>query len=183
MKVYIASMFSDKDRVLARGKELEALGIECTSRWASETVPHNVTIQDCTEEYLRETAVADIQDILRADVVVLTVPEDKLLVDATVASSSRGGRHFESGFVYGLALSQAFDGGRPTRELVILGKKENVFHYLDGSGVTSIYPAIKIISTWEETKSYLAGRRNGCHISSRRIGTSPTSSGLGQRAS
>lgn len=155
MKVYIASMFADKDRVLSRGKELEALGIECTSRWASETAPHNVTLKDCTEEYLRETAVADIQDILRADAVVLTVPEDKLLVDATVASSSRGGRHFESGLVYGLALSQALDGGRPTRELIILGKKENVFHYLDGVGVTSIFPTIKVIPTWEECKGYL----------------------------
>lgn len=156
MKVYIASMFSDKDRVLARGKELEELGIECTSRWASEAVPHNVTLKECTDEYLRETAVADLQDILRADAVVLTVPEDKLLVDATVASSSRGGRHFESGFVYGLALAQAMDGGKPTRELIILGKKENVFHYLDGTGVTAAYPAIRIISTWEGVKNYLA---------------------------
>lgn len=155
MRVYIASMFSDKDRVLARGKELEALGIECTSRWASETVPHNVTLKDCTDEYLRETAVADVEDILRADKVVLTVPEPKLLVDATVASSSRGGRHFESGLVYGLILAQALDGGRPTRELVILGKKENVFHYLDGVGVTSRYPAIRIIETWDEVKQYL----------------------------
>lgn len=154
-KVYIASMFSDKDRVLARAKELDALGMECTSRWASEAVPHNVTLAQCTDEYLRETAVADVQDILRADAVVLTVPEDKLLVDATVASSSRGGRHFESGLVYGLALAQAMDGGKPTRELIILGKKENVFHYLDGSGVTAIYPAIQVIPTWGGAKDYL----------------------------
>jgi hypothetical protein len=155
MKVYIASMFSDKDRVLARGNELAELGIESTSRWASESVPHNVTLKDCTDEYLRETAVADIDDILKADKLVLTVPEPKLLVDATVASSSRGGRHFESGFIYGLILAQAMDGGRPTRELIILGKKENVFHYLDGEGVTARYPAIRVIETWEEVKKYL----------------------------
>jgi len=157
MRVYIASMFSDKDRVVQRAKELADLGIECTSRWASETVPHNVTMQDCKEDYLRETAVVDIQDILRSDVVVLTVPEPQLLVDATVGSSSRGGRHFESGFVYGLILSQAMEGGRPTRELVVLGRKENVFHCLDGLGVTSIYPAIKTLETWNEVKNYLAG--------------------------
>src|SRR5260370_945269 len=110
MKVYIASMFSDKDRVLARGKELAELGIECTSRWSSETVPHNVTINDLPKEYHEETAVADVDDILRADIVVLTVPEPQLLVDATVASSSRGGRHFESGLVYGLILAQMLDG-------------------------------------------------------------------------
>jgi hypothetical protein len=155
MKVYIASMFSDKDRVVARGNELAELGIESTSRWASETVPHNVTLKDCTDDYLRETAVADVEDILRADKVVLTVPEPQLLVDATVAASSRGGRHFESGLVYGLILAQARDGGRPTRELIILGKKENVFHYLDGLGVAERYPAIRIFATWDEVKQYL----------------------------
>ena len=157
MKVYIASMFSDKDRVLRRAGELNSLGIECTSRWAAEAVPHNTTMKDCSDDYLRETAVADIQDILRADAVVLTVPEPQLLVDATVASSSRGGRHFESGFVYGLIVAQMMDGGNPTRELIILGKKENVFHCLDGEGVTHIFPAIRVIETWEQTIEYLAG--------------------------
>jgi len=160
MRVYIASMFSDKDRVLARGKELAQLGIESTSRWASESVPHNVTIKDLPTEYHEETAVADVEDILRSDKVVLTVPEPQLLVDATVASSSRGGRHFESGLVYGLILAQAMDGGRPTRELIILGRQENVFHYLTGHGVTSHYPAIRVIETWDGVKSYLAGGEN-----------------------
>lgn len=164
MKVYIASMFSDKDRVLARGKELQALGIECTSRWASETVPHNVTLKECTDQYLEETAVADVQDILRADAVVLTVPEPQLLIDATVASSSRGGRHFESGFVYGLAVQQMIDGGKPTRELIILGKKENVFHYLTGSGVTSVFPSIKVFATWDEVIQYLVVKSGGVVI-------------------
>lgn len=156
MKVYIASMFSDKDRVLARAAELADLGIECTSRWAAEAVPHNTTMKDCTEEYLRETAVADVQDILRADAVVLTVPDAEMLVNATMAAASRGGRTFESGLVYGLSLAESFDKGKPTRELIVLGKRENVFHYLDGEGVTKIYPAITIIPTWEEVKVYLA---------------------------
>jgi hypothetical protein len=155
MKVYLASMFSDKDRVKARALELQDMGIECTSRWADEKVPHNVTIQECSDLYLTETAVADIDDILRADKVVLTVPEPQLLVDATVASSSRGGRHFESGLVYGLILAQMMDGGRPTRELIILGKRENVFHYIDGTGLASRFPAIRVIGTWEEVKEYL----------------------------
>ncbi len=162
MRVYIASMFADKDRVLKRAAELAELGIECTSRWASETIPHNVTMQDCKEEYMRETAVIDIQDILRSDVIVLTVPEPQLLVDATVATSSRGGRHFESGFVYGLIFAQAMDGGRPTRELIILGRKENVFHCLDGDGATTPYPAIRTLGTWEEVKAYLSARCFAC---------------------
>jgi hypothetical protein len=155
MRVYLASMLSDKDRVKARGAELKELGIECTSRWADEKVPHNVTIKELPVAYHEETAVADVDDILTADKVVLTVPEPQLLVDATVASSSRGGRHFESGLVYGLILAQWLDGGRPTRELIVMGKQENVFHYLTGQGVTSRLPAIRIIPTWEEVKNYL----------------------------
>lgn len=156
MKVYIASMFADKDRVLARGQELASLGIECTSRWASESVPHNVTLQQCTDEYLRETAVADIDDIVRADALVLTVPDAEMLVNATVAASSRGGRTFESGLIYGMILYQHLMGIPPTQELIILGKKENVFHYLDGVGVTAKYPAVTVLPTWDEVKAYLA---------------------------
>ena len=150
MKVYIASMFSDKDRVKQRAEELALLGIVCTSRWAWEAVPHNVAMKDCKDEYLRETAAIDLDDILSADKLILTVPEPSLLVDATVAASSRGGRHFESGFFYGLMLST-----RTKRELIILGKPENVFHMLDGIGAASRYPTIKNFGTWEEVIKYL----------------------------
>ena len=150
MKVYIASMFSDKDRVKQRAECLAALGIVCTSRWAWEAVPHNVAMKDCKDEYLRETAAIDLDDILSADKLILTVPEPSLLVDATVAASSRGGRHFESGFFYGLMLST-----RTKRELIILGKPENVFHMLDGIGAASRYPTIKHFGTWDDVVKYL----------------------------
>ncbi len=161
MKVYIASMFSDKDRVKKRAEELALFGIACTSRWADEKVPHNVTMKDCKDEYLRETAAIDIDDILAADKIVLTVPEPQLLVDATIAAASRGGRHFESGLVYGLILAQVLDGGKPTRELIILGKPENVFHMLDGKGAASRYPTIKSFETWEEVRHYLMEENDG----------------------
>ena len=150
MTVYIASMFSDKDRVKQRAECLAALGIVCTSRWAWEAVPHNVAMKDCKDEYLRETAAIDLDDILSADKLILTVPEPSLLVDATVAASSRGGRHFESGFFYGLMLST-----RTKRELIILGKPENVFHMLDGIGAASRYPTIKHFGTWDDVVKYL----------------------------
>jgi hypothetical protein len=155
MKVYMASMFSDKDRVKERAAELQALGIDCTSRWAHETVPPHVKMSECKDEYLRETAVSDVDDIIASDKIILTVPELPLLVDASIAAASRGGRHFESGLVYGLILAQVRDGGRPTRELIILGKPENVFHMLDGVGVASRYPTISHFDTWEEVKAYL----------------------------
>ncbi len=160
MRVYIASMFSDKDRVKQRAAELALCGIACTSRWAEEAVPHNVKMSDCKDEYLRETAAVDIDDILASDKVILTVPESSLLVESTIAAASRGGRHFESGFVYGMIMAQFLDGGKPTRELIILGKPENVFHMLDGIGASSRYPTIPHYDTWEKVLDYLKEEKN-----------------------
>jgi|SRR5208337_3779227 len=149
MKVYIASVFSDKDRVAQRAAELNQLGIECTMRWPSETAPHNATIKDFPDEYFRETAVFDLDDIIAANVLVLTVPSEKQMADMPVRALARGGRHFETGFMYGLIASGE------NRELIILGPRENVFHFLDGQSVTSRYPAIKQFDTWEQVKTYL----------------------------
>jgi hypothetical protein len=52
-------------------------------------------------------------------------------------------------------MAQVLDGGRPTQELIIMGKPENVFHMLDGIGAASRYPTIKNFRTWEEVKDYL----------------------------
>jgi hypothetical protein len=154
MKVYIASNFADKDRVKARGEELAALGIECTSRWASESAPHNCKITDKPAQYMRETAVFDIADILQSDVVVLTVPTPEQLMNLTPHQMSRGGRTFESGLQYGLMLA-AYSN---RRMLIVMGPKENVFHFLDGTDEAKNYPVVINLQTWEEVKSYLASQ-------------------------
>jgi hypothetical protein len=170
MKVYIASNFADKDRVKARGEELAAMGIECTSRWALETAPHNCKITDVTSDYLRETAVFDLQDILVADKVVLTVPTPKELVNMTPHQMSRGGRTFESGVMYGLIWAQVMRTSLAaynadsiemrgcTSELIVMGEKENVFHFLDGTEMAKDYPTVVVIPTWEGVKEYLASQ-------------------------
>jgi hypothetical protein len=154
MKAYIASFFADKDRVAARAEELKGLGIECTMRWPYETAPHNSNIKDFPDEYFRETAVFDLEDILAADVLVMTVPNDTQLVDQPIRSMARGGRHFEFGFMYGLMMAAL-----KQRELVLLGPRENVFHFLDGKSVTARFPAIKQFDNWEQVLEYL-NRRN-----------------------
>jgi hypothetical protein len=154
MKVYLASNFSDKDRVKERGAELKALGIECTSRWAWETAPHNCKITDKPAQYMRETAVFDIEDILASDVVVLTVPTPEQLMNMTPHQMSRGGRTFESGLQYGLMLGAYAN----RRMLVVMGPKENVFHFLDGTDEAKHYPVVVNLQTWEEVKSYLAAQ-------------------------
>jgi len=158
MRVYIASNFADKDRVKERGEELKALGIECTSRWASESAPHNCKITDKPAQYMRETAVFDVEDITKSDKVVLTVPTPEQLMNLTPHQMSRGGRTFESGLFYGLMLSECFGPDEFARELIIMGDKENVFHFLDGADTAAKYPAVVVLQTWEEVKSYLVSQ-------------------------
>lgn len=164
MNVYLASVFADKDRVKARCEELNALGIKTTSRWASESEPHNCKITDKPAQYMTETAVFDVEDIVKADKVVLTVPIPAEAMNLTPHQMIRGGRHFESGMAYGLILATWLDYGKARweseppeyrRELILMGDRENVFHFLNGEGVAVKYPAIVVKPTWEEVKSYL----------------------------
>jgi hypothetical protein len=163
MKVYIASNFADKDRVKARGEELAAMGIECTSRWASETAPHDCKITDKPDQYMRETAVFDIEDIVKADALVLTVPTPEQLMNLTPHQMSRGGRTFESGLMYGMMyaslwLRKTHHIYAPERKLIVMGVKENVFHFLDGTETAAAYPVVVVIPTWEGVKEYLASQ-------------------------
>ncbi len=160
MKVYIAAVFASKKTVAQRSEELIALGILPTNRWHNEAAPHNSTINDFPDEYFRETAVFDIEDILAADTMILTVPSELEMADMTIRSLSRGGRHFETGMMYGLMMSEPSSGRhlKLRREIIILGKRENVFHFLDGQSVTSHYPLIKQFDTWEQVKEYLVER-------------------------
>ncbi len=164
MNVYLASVFADKDRVKARCEELNALGIKTTSRWASENAPHNCKTTDKPAQYRTETAVFDVEDIVKADKVVLTVPTPQEAMNLTPHQMIRGGRHFESGMMYGMILAKWLDYGKARwesdppeyrRELILMGERENVFHFLNGEGVAVKYPAIVVKPTWEEVKSYL----------------------------
>jgi hypothetical protein len=155
LKIYMASNFSDKDRVKQRCGELQALGITTLSRWASETAPHNCTITDKPAQYMRETAVYDIEDICAADVLIIVSPTDAEMVNMTPHQLSRGGRHFEEGFIYGLMWAQRWTGAGTPQRLILLGRRENVFHFLDGESVAKNYPVVQQFDTWPEVKNYL----------------------------
>lgn len=165
MKVYLADFFSHKDRVGKYAAELEALGITVTARWFNEQVPHSVTMKDLPDEYHRETAVTDIQDIIEADVLVLFTGTDGDYASIPPSSGARGGRHFESGFMYGLMLSNPQYG----QSLIVCGRKENIFHHLDCRGVASSKPCIKQISTWDEVKQELKRISNAAQPGTRAV--------------
>lgn len=165
MKVYLASWFASKDEMNDRAAGLRSEGIEVTSRWLEERVKPTVTIQEVADDYLRETAVVDVHDILIADTFVLRVPsaEELKTLDIPIASWARGGRHFETGFHYATMMFWAYlpehIRARGPRSLIVVGHKENVFHYLDGvlamraDGFSM--PAIHQFDTWEEAKKFM----------------------------
>lgn len=128
MKVYLAARFSQKNEIAKLAEELRAAGVEVTSRWLNEKAPANSTMDQYSDEYLRETAAIDLEDIDAADALVLFTVNPK---EPTV----RGGRHTEFGYAMGRGLG-----------LMIVGPRENIFHYL---------PAVVQRDTWEEAKDVL----------------------------
>lgn len=165
MKVYLASWFASLHDIRKRAEELRAEGIEVTSRWLEEKVAPITAIADVSEDYLRETAMVDLHDILLADTLVLNTPsaEDLKRTDMNTGTWARGGRHFEAGFQYATIvfydyLSFLWSGGR--RQLILVGHRENVFHYLDdiaknGESLGHILPTIPCFDTWEDAKQFL----------------------------
>jgi hypothetical protein len=165
MRVYLASWYASRDDMKIRAAELREAGIEVTSRWLEEVNSATSSIKDNSEDYLRDTAYIDVEDVLLADTVVLNVPSQKDLAtyNISVGNWARGGRHFEAGFQYATMLffnylpSSMKERGK--RQLILVGHKENVFHYLDGTKRVTLEgctpPAIQICETWEEAKAYL----------------------------
>jgi len=166
MKVYLASWFASLHEIQTRANELRAQGIEVTSRWLEEKVAPTTAITDVSAEYLRDTAMVDIHDILLADTLVLNTPspEDLKRTDMSISTWARGGRHFEAGFQYAtmvffnLLPKRIQDRG--PRRLVLVGHRENVFHYLDIAGLNGFadslsLPAIPCYPTWDEAKKFL----------------------------
>lgn len=108
MKIYIAACFGQQAEVREKAKELEALGHECTSSWRFETPTGDGSEPEHSKKYAL-AANADLTDIRRSDMLVLL----------TGQVSTTGGKHFEVGY----ALASELD-------VVIVGKPENVFHWL-----------------------------------------------------
>ncbi len=136
MRCYLASWFGNKTRLKKKVKLLSKHGIIVTSRWLDENVAQTVGIKDVTKNHLIETSRIDIEDIDSADVVVLVTPKKKDLKRISKTGWARGGRHFETGYQYAL-MTHLY----PKKRLIILGPKENVFHWL---------PEVEHASSWHE---------------------------------
>lgn len=104
---YLASRFSRGAELRGYAEQLATINIQTTSRWLSET--ENGEGFDSTTMII---AVRDRNDIERADALIgFTEPPR--------STTSRGGRHVETGIALGLG-----------KRVIIVGPRENVFHTL-----------------------------------------------------
>lgn len=113
MKIYLAAQYSWRNIIKGYAKQLEDCGHEVTSTWLQERKGLSTELTELSNRFLREHAKADLEDIIKADCVVLfSVGPTEL--------TKRGGRHVEFGLGYAL-----------NKRMVVCGPKENIFHYLD----------------------------------------------------
>ena len=98
-KIYIAAPWELRDHAIGVMDKLERRGHVVTSRWLKVML-----------EGGHETAVLDLADVARADILLLINTPEWL-------RRGSGGRHVEFG--YALALGH---------ELVVLGTRSNLFH-------------------------------------------------------
>lgn len=132
MKVYLAARFSRKDEMRMLAQSLALQGVTVTSRWLKETVPATAELSDLTPYYAREVSFDDIEDIRECDSFVL-------FTESPDEAFKRGGRHWETGFAYGI--------GKP---VILCGPRENIFHFL---------PNVTQLNDVTELKSFLAPER------------------------
>lgn len=128
MKCYLAAGFSRKNEIAEKSQELENLGIKITSTWPHEEMTANAKLHEVSDEYLRQHARKDLNEILAADALILFT-QDPLV------PFCRGGRMHEAGFAHALGKS-----------ILICGPRENLFHWL---------PEINQFNTWEDLKATL----------------------------
>lgn len=132
MKIYLAGMYSWRDKLKAHARELEELGFAVTSSWLRERKDPQVDLNDCSERFLREHAEADEADIRAADALVAFSVEP-------TEPTKRGGRHVEFGMASALE-----------KLLIVCGPRENIFHYLEG---------VKQFDNFDMVKGFLIGER------------------------
>lgn len=124
-------MFSLKEEMQVKAKELRDLKIEVTSRWLREKLNSKADLNDTSDDSNRYHAKLDVEDIDACDTFVLHTV-------SPLQPTKRGGRHWETGYAYAKGKS-----------IILCGPRENVFHYL---------PGIKQFDTWQEVVVYLNGR-------------------------
>lgn len=140
-KVYLAARYSRHPEMQRYAKQLEALGVEITSRWiyGGHEMPSSGE-EPCGQSAawmagtMPQWAFEDWLDVKSADL-VLNFTEDP----AQPQGRGRGGRHVECG----LAIAWNIP-------CWVIGPREHIFHWL---------PQVQVFATWDEAVEHLAAIR------------------------
>ncbi len=147
MKVYLAARCTRRLELCSYRTDLEALGVEVTSRWLNGS--HQLDNQgrplgDAGElrfetgapevdHYRWKFATDDLHDVLAADTLIAFTEQPR-------TGNSRGGCHVELGIALGANVLGA------NKRIVVIGPRENVFCWL---------PEVEQHDSWD---GYLAAR-------------------------
>lgn len=119
VKIYLASRFTSRKRLCEKRDYLQAKGFVVTSRWlnASDERPEPGT--ENWKRFACVTSAKDLQDIVRADVLVL---------DLLDGHATRSGEFVELGIALGL-----------TKFCIVIGETDNTFTF---------HPLVKRLDNW-----------------------------------
>jgi hypothetical protein len=146
LKVYLASRWEDRSEIIEyRNFLVKAAGIESTARWLTPTHPR---LQDKVANDMKTGHTVqsrDVEDILRADVVIVFSPKK-------AHGNGTGGRHVECGIAIGR-----------NKPILLCGIPENVFHCNDN--VTVVPTVRKLIRHLKKiAKTRKLGRKYGTKL-------------------
>jgi hypothetical protein len=119
--VYLAAQYERKEEMRHYRNALNALGVRVSSRWiASNDQIEGLDAETLAEEHWMGTAQAllDIEDVRSADTFIMFT-----------SGLGRGGHHTE----FGMAMAMG-------KNIILIGKRENVFHCLSW---------IQVFPNWE----------------------------------
>lgn len=115
VKVFLSARYSRRDELKGVRSGLHRLGFDVISRWLdtdwTETERDAIYSSAAPPERRQEYAVLDVEDVRSCDIFVAFTEEPR--------SSSRGGRHVETGIAVGLH-----------KPIVVVGPLENIFYHL-----------------------------------------------------
>ena len=141
MKIYIASKFSEAARLRTwRDDHFPSRKLVSTSTWLE--VAKTETSLGLSDAHRRNMALTDVADLVCADAVVL-------FNERHLHGGGRGGRHVElgMGIAWNLIFStQALRGTNPLKLLLVVGERENVFHW---------HPYVTVVPDGDAALAYL----------------------------
>jgi hypothetical protein len=137
VRIYLSARYPRREEMCGYADELRADGHTVDARWLA---PGHELTADCSVERGSTLAVDDTEDIIASDCLI-AFTEDPA---GEVPGAARGGRHVEFGF--GIGLGSRGPGDFVPLRLVVVGYRENVFHYL---------PEVEFFPTWAEARAAL----------------------------